>query len=282
MSALIRLLKEPLFHFALIGVALFWLFSARNEPVLQNAETIIITPQRIEQLRQGYQSVWRSEPTAEQTQALIESYIREEVYYREALSFGLDRDDAVIRQRLRQKMEFLTDPGADLLAPTATELEEYYQANQSVYQAAPNLAFEQVFLGESGEEQAATDLLANLRANAGSDWQAAGLRTMLPASMPLSAPSAINNVFGQDFFDQLDAVEPQLWTGPVISGFGAHLVRITDKKPGHIPALADVEATVTRDWLEQKSERLREQQYEKLRAPYTVEIITATPATVGQ
>ena len=54
---------------------------------------------------------------------MIDDFVREEVYYREALALGLDRNDTVIRRRLQQKMEFLTDTGADLLEPVAGELE---------------------------------------------------------------------------------------------------------------------------------------------------------------
>ena len=42
-------------------------------------------------------------------EGLIQDYIREGVFYREAIAVGLDRDDTITRRRLRQKMGFLSD-----------------------------------------------------------------------------------------------------------------------------------------------------------------------------
>lgn len=110
-----RLLLEPLLHFAVIGGLIFVLYSSLAGPGPAPINVITIGPERIAQLNQGFQAVWRRAPTEDETRSMIGDYVREEVYYREALALGLDRDDTVIRRRLQQKMEFLTDTGADVL-----------------------------------------------------------------------------------------------------------------------------------------------------------------------
>ena len=80
---------------------------------------------------------------------MIENEIREEVYYRDALHLGLDKNDSVVRKRLRQKLEFLSDTGIRLQAPSEEVLNAFYQANKSDYLRDPRLAFEQLFLGEN-------------------------------------------------------------------------------------------------------------------------------------
>ncbi len=141
-----RLLREPLLHFFVIGGLIFLLFVAVDDTPDAPAELIVVTPERIDRLAAGFSSVWTRKPTADELDALIGEHVREEVYYREAMALGLDRDDAVIRRRLRQKMEFLTDTGAQLLEPSADELETYFAANEGTYRRGPRLAFEQHYL----------------------------------------------------------------------------------------------------------------------------------------
>ena len=112
MEVLRRLLREPLLHFLAIGGLIFVLFTALAGPDPGPADAIVIGPERIEQLAKGFQAVWRRPPTDDELLTLIDGFVREEIYYREALALGLDRNDTMVRRRLRQKMEFLSDSGA--------------------------------------------------------------------------------------------------------------------------------------------------------------------------
>ena len=40
---------------------------------------------------------------------LVDARVREEILYREALTLGLERGDAIVKRRLAQKMEFLAE-----------------------------------------------------------------------------------------------------------------------------------------------------------------------------
>ncbi len=203
MMLLQRLLREPLLHFLVIGGLIFLLFVAVDDTPDAPAELIVVTPERIDRLAAAFSSVWTRKPTADELDALIGEHVREEVYYREAMALGLDRDDAVIRRRLRQKMEFLTDTGAQLLEPSADELEAYFAANERTFRRGPRLAFEQVYLGEAPGPESISRSLSALQSDPAADPSALGERSLLPAQLGLSPPNAVDGVFGRGFFERV-------------------------------------------------------------------------------
>ena len=103
------LLREPLVHFLIIGAALFLLFGLFNNPAGPQSGRIVITTGQIDYLKANFTRTWQRSPIEKELQGLIDSYVRDEIFYREALAMGLDRDDAVIRRRLKQKLEIMSD-----------------------------------------------------------------------------------------------------------------------------------------------------------------------------
>ena len=281
MNRLARLLREPLLHFLAIGGLIFLLFAALAEPSPSPTDTIVIEPERIDQLATRFQSLWRRPPTDEERRALIDDFVRGEIYYREALALGLDRDDTVIRRRLRQKMEFLTDTAADLLEPAEGELEAYLAANEKTYRSRPQLAFEQIYLGEAPGPDSVRLSLSGLRSDPATDPSTLGQSTLMPARFDLSPPKAVDGVFGQGFFERLAELAPGVWAGPVKSAYGVHLVRIRESLPARMPQLADVRDAVLRDWKTAKAAEIRELHYAQLRERYVVEIRDADAPTEG-
>jgi hypothetical protein len=272
MKLLMRLLREPLLHFLAIGGLIFLFFAAIDDTRQAPTDVIVITPERIDQLAAGFNSVWKRLPTDDELDALIEGDVREEVYYREALALGLDRNDAMVRRRLRQKMEFLTDSGADLLEPAAGELEDYFLANEQTFRRGPRLAFEQIYLGETPPPETITLSLGALQSDPAADPSTLGERTLLPAQLGLSPPNAIDGVFGKGFFERLAEISPGGWAGPAKSAYGVHLVRILDSQPARMPPLEEVRDAVLRDWKVAKALEIRELHYARLSQRYVVEI----------
>ena len=211
--------------------------------------------------------------------ALIDEFVREEVYYREALALGLDRNDAVVRRRMRLKMEFLMDSSANLLDPVTGELEAYFAANEGFYRLEPRLAFEQVYLGENTSPEMIADALNVLRSNSATDPLALGERSLLPAQLGLSSADVVFGVFGKGFFEQLAQLRPRVWTGPVRSTYGVHLVRILDSLPGRTPRLEEVRKEVLRDWKMAKASEIHDRDYAERRARFVIEIQRREPHT---
>ncbi len=279
MKQMQRLLREPLLHFLALGGLIFALFAAVSDPTPTPVNTIVIGPARIEQLSKGFQAAWRRPPSNDELSGIIDDAVREEVYYREALALGLDTNDTIVRRRLRQKMEFLTDSGAALLEPVAGELEAHLLANEEAFQQDPSLTFEQVYLGENPSHESTQRLLSDLQVHSTADPSTLGQRSLLPTELSLSSPATVDGIFGEGFFARLAELPLGLWAGPVDSGFGVHLVRIAEMQAARTPTLEEVREAVLRDWKATKAGELRELHYARLRERYVVEIRHAEPAS---
>lgn len=271
-STMQRILREPLLHFVAIGGLFFLIYAGVNNVSENSTDVILISPERIEQIATQFSEVWNRMPTADELDNLIEEEIRSEVYYRDALALGLDKNDAIVRGRLRQKMEFLTDTGIYLQEPAAGELEMYFAANNQVYRSEPRLAFEQIYLGRSPSEDNVLHTLKTLQSDPAIDLKTKGQNTFLPAQLKLSRPEAIDSVFGKGFFGQIAELAPGQWDGPVTSDYGKHLVRTLDGLPSRMPPLEEVRDSVLKDWKAGKAKEYREQDYAKRRSRYKIEI----------
>ena len=272
MTILQRLLREPLFHFTVIGVVVFGLYSALSPPAAKQVNQISVGPEQIEQLQLRFEDTRRRQPTADELAGLIENFVRSEIYYRSALALGLDRNDAVIRQRLRQKMEFLSDARADRATPTDAELEDWLTTHPDTYRQDSTVALQQVYLGTQISNAEVQQQLDLLRQSEDVDFVQMGQRSLLPPELDVSRPQIVDNVFGQGFFETVSGLPLGEWDGPVVSGFGAHLVRVTEFEPGRVSQLAEVRTAVARDWAAEQSKKAVEATFSRLRQDYVVTI----------
>lgn len=269
-----RILREPILHFALLAIGLFFYFQAvaQPEPGDLDEDVIEITTAEVAQLVEQYKQSWNRPPTRQELDGLIEARIREEVLVREALELGLDRGDGVIRNRLRQKMQFLTDSAAQALTPEPSVLQAHLEANADRFEQPGRLGFEQVLLGANPSEAEVSQALAALQA--GADPLTLGVASMLPAQVPPSAPVQIDGGFGRGFAEALSDLPLNQWAGPVRSGFGPHLIRMTGQQPPRLPDLAEVEDKVLFDWRREQANALSQAQFQALLTAYEI----ATPS----
>ena len=265
-----RLLREPLLHFLLIGAVVFGAFTYLADPEPPREEAAItVTLDQTQRLAEAFEATWRRAPTGDEIEGLIEGYLREEVLVREALALSLDQNDAVIRQRLAQKMAFLIESAVQSVEPGQGELATFFQENADAYQVEHRLAFEQIFLGPEASE----DLVLSIRDALadGGEPQEIGAQTLLPFAQPLSGATRIDGAFGPGFFAQLTSLPGGNWTGPVASAYGDHLVRVTENTPGFLPPLEAIQDIVLRDWRNTKASEIFDARIGELLAGYTVE-----------
>ena len=124
---------------------LFALYGVAGKRNAEAPDKIVVSASRIATLGDGFARTWRRSPSEQELQGLIEDYIRDEVFYREGRAAGLDRDDVVIRRRVRQKMEFFAED-ASIPEPTDDQLAAYLQSNPERFKTEGRLTFRQVFL----------------------------------------------------------------------------------------------------------------------------------------
>jgi PPIC-type PPIASE domain len=272
-----RLLREPLLHFLLLGIALFGVYALARDKAPDRTGQIVVTQSQIEQLVIGFTRTWQRPPTQEELAGLVEDRIREEVLYREAMSMGLDRDDTIVRRRLRQKLEFLIpDLASQLAPPTEPELEAYLHQHADKYRGAPTVSFEQVFFDrERRGKSVSTDAVAALTRLNGPGGSAVNLDTvgdasLLPIELTRSPESEVARLFGGTFSESLVKVPPGRWAGPLESSYGLHLVLVREQVPGRAPEMASVREAVLRDLQAERRQQALDAAYAKFRRRYAV------------
>jgi len=276
-----RFLREPLVHFLVLGAVLFTLYAWRGGSGLP-VERVVIGAGQLEHLAAVFTRTWMRPPTAEELHGLLQDHVREELAAREALALGLERDDVIVRRRLRQKLEFLTEDLAALAEPSESELEAHLRAHPEGYELEPRITFRQVFLSPErrGErlEADALELLTQLTA-APDSADEAGDPTLLPEGLELAGTSEIDRLFGEEFAASLATVEPGTWTGPLSSAFGLHLVRVDVREAGRLPELGEVRDAVNRDWFAARKSAALDAFYAELLERYEVVIEPFPPST---
>ncbi len=282
-----RLLREPLLHFLLIGIGLFALYDVLRGGDTGAPRDIVVTEARVEALAESFATVWMRPPTPEEVKGLVDDYVAEEIYYREAIAMGLDQDDTVIRRRLRQKMEFISEDAAAAAEPTDAELQAYLAAHPEKFLEPAELTFVQVYFSteKRGDQarSAAEQLLAELQAGRGPAALAdAGDPTLLPSDMQSASPQVIANAFGSDFAAQVVEAPVGQWTGPLQSGFGLHLVRVDDRKADAMPAFEQIRPIVLREWQSEQRTQSNKAFLDSLRAKYDIRVEGEAAALFAQ
>jgi len=270
-----KLIREPLFHFLLLGAVIFFIAGGSRSIVVPSREKIVVTQSQIESIVVGFSRTWMRPPTQEELQGLVDDYVREEVLYREAKAMGLDQDDVIVRRRMRQKFEFLVeDMAARTGPPSDQELEAYLRQHADKYREESSFGFEHIFLsrekrGASAAAEA-TAMLARLSGKGAIDFEKLGDAFLLPSRFEKTSAGETARLFGEKFAKELNKIQLGTWAGPIESSYGFHLVRVYARNPEVAPALANVRESVLRDFLSDRRKQELDTQYEKLRVRYTV------------
>jgi len=264
-----QLVSEPLLHFFVIGAGLFALFAWNNDDALQSPDDIVVDTMRIDALKAQFERGWQRPPTPSELSNLIDTWVNEEVLYREGLALGLDRDDPVTRQRVAQKMEFISEELVEF-SPDTAELELWFSANADRYREDPRFSFWQLYFNPSVQGDsfdARVDEAIQALANG---VVPDGDSTMLPAALDDAPLAEVRRTFGQQFAESLQDLAVGEWSGPVASGYGLHFVLIHSAQASRLPAFDEVRAAVERDYVAERTRELKDAFFDRLRQRYNV------------
>jgi hypothetical protein len=282
--AMKAILKEPLLHFLLLGAALFIGYSLVNRSGgSREPGEIVVSLGRVEHLAAGFATTRQRPPTDAELKGLIDDWVREEIATREAMALGLDKDDSVIRRRLRQKLEFVSDDLAAEIEPTDADLDAYLQAHPNSFRIEPRFTFTQVYFDPTKHgDNLARDtarVLAHLQSAASAaDTSALGDSLLLERTFQATPRSEVGKQFGESFAAALDALAPGQWHGPIESGYGVHLVLVSERTAERLPALAEARDAVRREWTNVRRQEGNGRFYQELLKRYTVTIEGLGPA----
>jgi hypothetical protein len=264
-----RILREPLLHFFILGVLIFALFSWVNDDDMRAPDEIVIDTARIDALDSQFRRVWQRPPTPEELSGLVDNWIREEVLYREGMALGLDRGDPVLRRRIAQKIEFISEE-LDVLPPTEQELKAWFEDYADDYRLDPRFSFRQLYFNPTVRGESLDRAIESARKALAAGNVPDSDTTLLPAKVNDASLAEIRRAFGDGFAESLAGLSVGEWLGPVASGYGAHLVRIDQTQAARIPGFDEVRAAVERDFRANRASEFRDAFYDTLRQRYTV------------
>jgi len=277
-----KLLRDPLSHFLAIGMVLFALSFWIGGPSEDSLRIIRLSANDVEGIKQLWAKIRFRPPTEVELKGLIDSRIKEEILYREALALGLSEDDTIIRRRLAQKMEFLGEGLIDPGEPNEQDLHAYLKAHSEDFQKPARISFEHVYLNPEwrGEniEQDAQALLVSFQARDGEvDANHAGDPILLDTRFDLSSRTSIANTFGEKFAEALMDLPQRQWEGPVRSAYGLHVVYVHERQKSRLPDLNDVRGRVRLALLSERRRHSKDKFYQTIRDQYEIIVEHQTP-----
>ena len=279
-SSVKRWLREPLLQFLVAGALLFAGYRALHPEAFRPTDDnrIEVTADDLRQLEIAWTAQWRRPPTPDEMRGLVDARVREEILYREALTLGLERGDAIVKRRLAQKMEFLASDVSALPDPTAAELRAWYANNAERFAEPGRRSFRHVYFSTDRRgTQARVDAANALRQLSGKPADApvadnVGDAFMFQNQYADRSSDQIASIFGSAFAAAVNEARTGSWQGPIESGLGWHLVFVTSVNPGRVPSYDEVEPQIKAAWLDEQRGAARQRAFEAMKAHYEIRL----------
>jgi hypothetical protein len=279
MQTITKFLKEPLLHFLVIGASFYLINGLYGKAEMsEDDRRIVISAGEVEWLQDSWKKRWSRPPTVEELDGIVQAYLRELVLSREAVAMGLDKDDTVIRRRLAQKLEFLSQDLVEFTDPSDEELAAYMNENIIDYEAPAVATMTQIFYDpDKRDDQALVEAerqkeILNAREFDPDYVNGLGDTFFLQKYYPERSQSEIARLFGGGFAESVADLPVGTWSGPILSGYGVHLVYIHDRRAAVPPTLDEAREKVLQDWKDEKRKELSDSYITNLLAQYDVKV----------
>jgi PPIC-type PPIASE domain len=273
----LKLLKDPLLHFVVAGAILFAGYELINRDQIHPSATgpVHIGEGEVRWLKETFANQWQRPPTETELRGLVAGFLEEELFAREAKALGLDQNDTIVRRRLAQKLTFLIDDTSRIVEPVDEVLRRFYDANAERFQTEARVSFTQLFFNPEKRQHAESDAraaLMSISATGASGAAAMGDAILLENEFHEVDEQTVSNAFGADFARAIFLLKPGSWAGPVKSGYGVHLVRVTDLRPSTLRPFEHVRPKILEEWRHQQETEAKAAYLGKLREKYGVVI----------
>jgi parvulin-like peptidyl-prolyl isomerase len=279
-----NIIRNPLLHFFILGVLIYVAFGSFSVQEYSDSQrTIVVSPTTINWLEDTWEKRWNRPPTKEELNGLINQYIRETILYREALALQLDKNDIIVRRRLAQKFEFLTQDLIEVPKPSDEELAVFFNENINKYKIPDSTTFTHIFFDPDKRGDKTLDDAEESKAKLNkldqppTELDQFGDNFMLQSYYPEKSEQEISKLFGTQFAKEVSELSPGQWNGPVLSGYGTHLVYVNGRNVAQDPEFDNVKELVKEDWSDKKREEINDQFYTDLLSSYEVIIEEESP-----
>lgn len=269
MSKTLKVLTEPVMLVLLLGIVLFVAYSWISGYIETKNKNIYVSDARIEMLKESFIKTWNRTPTKEETNNLIDKYVMDEVFFKEAVAMGLDKTDPSVKFRLRQVMEIMLDD-LTTVYPTQNQLQKYLSENEDKFRKDSRISFIQLYFPFENKHEA-IEFLAEIKKDKSKAEQFYGGLKMIPDNFTNNSKFEVERTFGIFFTEELFKSQTGEWLGPVESNYGWHLVYLNERTEGKVPDLNTIWDEVEREWSVQRKKEIKDEQYKILREQYLVE-----------
>ncbi|MDX2441660.1 MAG: peptidylprolyl isomerase [Desulfobacterales bacterium] len=272
-----KIFKEPLIYFFVLGFVVFGLHSFLNRVNQDETDpfTVEVTSADVEWIRSSWEARMKRKPTQQEFQGLINRYIRDEIFQREALTMDLDNRDLVIQRRLVQKLTFVLEDINESIEPTDDELIKYMQKNQEKYRIPEMISFSQVYFNPEKRKDSFDDakkVLDRLKSSKSPPEKASSLgdTIMVDYSYKERSPAEVVRVLGKKFADELFSASEMGWQGPITSTFGVHLIYIEKRIASKMSEFASLREGVKNDFMYERKKQVIDSAYNAMKSRYTI------------
>lgn len=270
MNKLKKIIKEPILLFFLIGIILFIFYAQAASFIEKRNKQVYVSKSQIELLGESFKKTWNRNPTETEFTALIDNFVMDEIFFKEAVDMGLDKTDPAVKRRLRQIMELMLDDFATIY-PTEVQLRKYLSDHPEKFRRDSRISFQHVYFTMEDKEKAVSFLI-RLQKSLPIDERSTGNLLMIPNEFDDESEREIERLFGKKFTANVFELETGNWHGPVESAYGWHLVNVSNRIKGEVPDLNEIWDVVEREWSVERKKKIKEEQYKVMRVQYNVTI----------
>jgi hypothetical protein len=288
MDPAMKLLQEPLVHFLVAGAALFGLYGwldGGEDPNARPLPQVHISEGDVSSLRETWVLQWPREPTREELRGAVTQLLNEQLLALEAHDLRLDENDMIVRRRLAQKLNFVIEGTTRLAEPTERGLQEFYESHPDQFRTEARVSFTQVYFSSTRRKDPTADArasLAELSAQRDNEpEETIGDRFLLGPEFHDESEQMVSKAFGREFAEMVFGLMPGSWSGPIGSGYGLHLVRVSALQASQLRPFAEVRSQVLEAWRREREKTANEQYLAGLRTKYEVVIEDGAKALVG-
>lgn len=260
-----RWYRDPLVAFLVLGALLFVIVGDLDE---DEQSTIEVRSQDVARLAQQWAMQMQREPNARELQGLLDQYIKEEIYYREALRLGLDENDTIVRRRMVQKLTFLTEDLAVSDVPDKEVLKRFHLDNSDNYTEPKRYSFQHRYFSADRRDDAEQIAERAITYTAIADDP-----FMLQKQYAQRSQREIGDLFGREFAAGVANLQAdEQWQGPLRSAYGWHVVLVTKVLPSRMLTFDEVQDRVLADWQQTQRKLANADYYRSLNDRYDVRL----------
>lgn len=258
-----NILREPLIHFFTLGLLLFALeqiFLSEDE----QTKKIVVGTSVYEDIAEAFEEGRGRRPSPEEMKPLVETWVSNEVLFREAKALQLDQGDEMIRERVTQKIRVIIGDSLDVKQPNEDELRAWFEDHRSNYDLP---AFYDFSFWRAPDEAAAKEQVAQ--------WNSAieeeqlskpGIRILRFRSR---AEQNIQDLLGEEIATELIGQDLHTWSaleGP--KGWAA--LRLDHVKAPEVATFNNVREDVLKRWQTWATQQAGRKRVADMRAEYNV------------